>query len=111
MRLSEAIRLGSMIHPQGFGRYHSWSHEHGSTVTCALGAAEDAGYFRYNMPLLRIAATCPASEWCRVHRDVFETIVHLNDDHHWTREAIADWIEAIEIKHSTEIISEEAVLA
>lgn len=36
MRLSEAIRLGAMLKPQGFGSYF----RHGAT--CAMGAAIEA---------------------------------------------------------------------
>lgn len=96
MTLSEAIRLGSMLHPQGFARFHGYSHDQASIVTCALGAAEDAGYRIVDMPILRMAATCPASEWCRVCHCVYDVIIHLNDEHRWTREAIADWVETIE---------------
>jgi len=27
--------------------------------------------------------------------NVFRQIAHLNDDHRWTRHAIADWLESI----------------
>lgn len=94
MRLSEAIRLGAMMRPQVFGEYYV---DGGS---CAMGAAcEAAGVSgqqiqRYEMQWPDIInASCPA---CTGHRIWASTIVHLNDDHRWTREQIADWVQTIE---------------
>lgn len=96
MRLSEAIRLGSMLGPQAFHQY-----ETDDGATCALGAASVAvgngaaylGFFLEHEKLLGGKATCPA---CRVDSLVVSVIVHLNDEHRWTREAIADWVETVE---------------
>lgn len=103
MRLSEAIRLGAMLRPQGFGRGFDGS------GTCAWGAAfEAAGYIPKNelfdstwMPrwgqhafhaIFDVRRQCPQ---CSRKYDT-EMVVHLNDEHRWTREQIADWIEILE---------------
>lgn len=94
MKLSEAIRLGSMLHPQCFDVL-----EHvvdGKTVgTCAIGAASEAGYdisYR-NIVGEHDLLMCPS---CPELHDLQEIIEHLNDYHRWTRERIADWIDTVE---------------
>src|SRR5688572_14543061 len=107
MRLSEAIRLGAMLKPQGFRALRDGGR------TCAYGAAYEA-------------AGVPFEEWRKLPKDVAEArlaevfpiiptlfhpcpacglnfwiaagivITHLNDTHRWTREQIADWVETIE---------------
>lgn len=120
MKLSEAIRLGSMMKPQAFG--HLFDDEHNSS--CAMGAAIDAigrplRPIRYNEvsgnlrgPAHQIPNTmvvdipdewflmmnfschpCPA---CDMIGHIDSIIVHLNDTHLWTREKIADWVENVE---------------
>lgn len=103
MRLSEAIRLGSMLRPtQAF--YTLFSVKNGST--CALGAAAEAvglidtaqenSYLPGKRapaewkPISRATATCPA---CDFDDDVEGCIIHINNEHRWTRERIADWVE------------------
>lgn len=101
MRLSEAIRLGAMLRPQGIGTLNS-------SGSCALGAAGEA-----------IGAKCPqamcgilpllVARWprlmsqmvtlpcaCRFDFPFGSAVLHLNDNHRWTREQIADWVETIE---------------
>ena len=109
MKLSEAIRLGSMLDPQGFGTYSTV--RNGRTATCALGAASkamfgDADTFALaHIPILDEYAQCPQ---CFTIDRVFEISAdHLNDTHRWTRERIADWVETIEAK--MEQPKEEAV--
>lgn len=111
MRLSEGIRLGSAMKPQCFYVFHD---EDGS---CAMGAAHDAvglmddcAITDYPPEWQRIlfeqeVRRCPAGP-CPIEvafdavlpyeGNVFETIVHLNDEHSWTREQIACWIEFYE---------------
>jgi hypothetical protein len=100
MRLSEAIRLGSMMNPQGFGWFSR------GQQTCAIGAAHKAiGGFK-NVPeewaaVLSVAsAECPACSHVRItdanSRAGGAIIVHLNDYHRWSRERIADWVESVE---------------
>lgn len=112
MKLSEAIRLGSMMKPQGFGDFYItpiWKsngplgleiplHE----ASCALGAAldatdtDDSDYPDAWNPLVDFRRQCPQ---CSTYQEiVWDVIVHLNDDHRWTRERIADWVEQIEIE-------------
>ncbi len=107
MRLSEAIRLGAMMKPQGFGHYFY------NGKSCGIGAAVDAigrnsicgqDYLNRNeiekeFPIINMAASCHE---CGVlfngspfayPATIGGTIAHLNDDHRWTRERIADWVE------------------
>jgi hypothetical protein len=105
MRLSEAIRLGSMLKPQGF--YELWVPSmHTPQSSCALGAAYDAFGYRpgvwpktIELPmdverLLYERGVCPA---CGEHTSVVNRIItHLNDNHRWSREQIANWVEMIE---------------
>jgi len=99
MKLSEAIRLGSRIRPQVFNSFAGWigkSDAEGRIQigTCAFGAAAEAiGIPIYDilgkskvMPALLRAAF---PEYDRFAAD----IVRLNDANHWSREAIADWVD------------------
>lgn len=97
MKLSEAIRLGSMIRPQAFG-----DHFRGGG-SCAMGAAMEAvGMTRGSEEppewLAMLSATgirgCPV---CHApQNNAIGVSIHLNDWHRWTREQIADWVETIE---------------
>lgn len=107
MKLSEAIRLGAMLKPQGHGLLHV------NGRTCALGAAYDAvghldehsyGWrglerdFPILLSLLKAPCpipTCQSPFWRDGQRETW-AIPHLNDYHRWTREQIADWVETIE---------------
>lgn len=110
--LAKAIRLGSMRRPQCFGSYFD---ERGGS--CALGAAYDG---MYEMPrekrepgeivprnlerlfhcLEDVVKKCPetikaietSEVQCRKKLPLGAMIVHLNDDHGWTREQIAEWL-------------------
>lgn len=105
MRLSEAIRLGSMLRGQAFEDYFD------NSGSCAIGAALEAAGLR---DAVRDGG-CAVAEYENRHRAVFvascpscgrqpgmgmtsfmNTVIHLNDDHRWTREAIADWVAGIE---------------
>lgn len=127
MSLPDAIRLGAMNAPQGYGRLLTIQRsltlqpglEHPGVLikrsTCALGAACDAlgmlatPQFPYGPPtsdraidelealypqLLTVDVPCPACG--DGDRILLSIIVHLNDDHRWTRERIADWVETLE---------------
>jgi len=65
LELADAMAAGARQRPQAFGTYFS---EDGGS--CALGAAYEGAYW---LPLNAI-------------------ILHLNDDHHWTREQIVEWL-------------------
>lgn len=106
MRLSEAIRLGAMLRPQGRDVFMDEQHR-----TCALGAALDAigqldrrglGHIPsqwewcwYGMGLDGDRYPCPAGR-CSYKSGALRVITHVNDHHGWTRERIADWVATIE---------------
>lgn len=113
MKLSDAIRLGSMLTPQGIGGWMD-----GST-RCALAAASDAAgvlpidridacngaarlsvnyhYLAKMFPVLHREVVHPARvDNCVAH--LTDVIWSLNDCWGWTREDIATWVEAIERK-------------
>lgn len=102
MKLSEAIRLGAMLKPQGFGEFLF------DGRSCALGAAMDAGgipddcatvpNLLSRWPLLATAAVpCPECDDKHGSQgDIHDNVTILNDAHQWSRERIADWIESIE---------------
>ena len=99
MRLSEAIRLGAMLHPQTFGRVGRYDDGAKVVATCALGAAKEAGYFVGGLFAVRCERQrCPDAK-CLYgrRRRVYLTswIAHLNDKHRWTREQIADWVDTV----------------
>lgn len=102
MKLSEAIRLGAMATVQGFGADSIFSDD----APCALGAARLAAGIQQpsesivfpelmrHWPVLAKRTSCPE---CRKHDEVaIGTVWHLNDEHKWSRERIADWVESIE---------------
>lgn len=90
MRISDAIRRGAALGPQIFGKLRD-----GRGGSCAVGAMMlgNNGALLMGRPELDPAARCPA---CAIekHGTLGSAIIHLNDFHKWTREAIADWIEA-----------------
>lgn len=101
MKLSEAIRLGTMATTQGFGAESFYS----DTAPCALGAARlAAGCYAYYDSLIerwpwleRYVETPPVLSLVKGKTcEALEAIYLLNDIGGWTREQIADWIEGIE---------------
>lgn len=97
--LAQAIMRGVTRRPvQSFGEY--FGDDGGSD---ALGAAYD-GIFRlprgvsgYHPRVWRLfdflesaARRCPAG--CHKFLPIAALMVHLNDDHEWSREQIADWL-------------------
>ncbi len=98
--LARAILDGSHARPdQAFGDYFQ-----GRRASCALGAAYEG---IYHLPLEASGIrpkhlerlfdcleyslrSCP--EGCRKRLFLGAMILHLNDDHRWTREAIAHWV-------------------
>ena len=105
MTLSEAMRLGAIATHQGFiadsgDDPDKYVESVNGVNKCAWHAAELAlgappsGVFPWANPG-EDRRPCPAG--CRdgVY-NVFIGIIHLNDHHRWTREAIADWVEGIE---------------
>ena len=98
--LAAAIRLGAERRPvQAYGSYFE-----GRRSSCALGAAYEG---MYRLPeqaeslrprrlerlfdcLENTLRSCP--EGCKKRLALGAMILHLNDDHHWTRERIAQWV-------------------
>ena len=85
---------------QAFGDYYK-----GQTASCALGAAYEAMYrlprdaqgrrptrdLDWFFDCLDTVKPCPEHE-CRKRLSLAALLVHLNDDHVWTREHIAQWL-------------------
>lgn len=100
MRLSEAIRLGSMLKPHGFG-FVALRADH--QTSCAFEAAKEASGGKIDesvdllWPFLKRLTVCPECGSKETHGAGIIS-VHLNDNHRWTRERIADWVETIEPK-------------
>jgi hypothetical protein len=98
--LAEAIRAGSKLRPQSFGCYFS-----DDGRSCALGAAYEGIYVlpqaagaampglleRFFHCLEYTARECPHG--CNKRLPLASMIVHLNDDHEWSREQIAKWVD------------------
>ena len=98
LELAEAIAAGARRRPQAFGTY--FSDDGGS---CALGAAYEGAYAlprevhavrprldRLFDCLENVRRRCPVG--CNKRLPLNAIILHLNDDHHWTREQIVEWL-------------------
>lgn len=106
MKFSDAMREGAK---QGGQLFHMLRGPNGSS--CAMGAVMvgkggpvGACYYpalEAEYPFLREKSACPACDkgapfgvWSKQRQGrALAVIVHLNNDHRWTREKIADWIE------------------
>jgi hypothetical protein len=117
LQLSEAIRLGAMLRPQGLGAYLR------DGKSCALGAALEAvgtvpsqlesagttlGEIIHRWSVAAVGARCPRCRGSYYVMTVVEAIVHLNDHHHWSREEIADWVATYE-KPTDVVVTEPEV--
>ena len=85
---------------QAFGDYYQ-----GDNASCALGAAYEAMYrlprdargqhptrdLDWFFDCLDTVKPCPG-EACKKRLYLAALLVHLNDDHRWTRDQIADWL-------------------
>jgi hypothetical protein len=113
MKLADAIRIGAAIRPKTRGVMYS----PGFQASCAIGAAaESVGIDIVNLsdaeiwPLVREIwpelreehkgeLRCPHfSCWLLLSASVADLIIHLNDAHGWTREAIADHLDKCRIE-------------
>lgn len=93
--VADAMRLGAQMNPQAFG-----PSEYGVS-TCGIGAAYEGarlmlGFNVYegvtNLFIKMRKLPCPDLRCSQDHH----SIPHLNDDHLWTREQIADHVEILE---------------
>ena len=117
MKLSEAIRLGAMLKPQGFGMLFDGAR------TCAMGAAHEAIFGEMSEfdiddscsevyalfdTLLSQRMACPTCGYA--YRRTYRVIHHLNDKHKWNREQIADWVATIEAQQESPAIEQPALM-
>ena len=117
MKLSEAIIAGAKLRPQAFGHYFT-----GTTRTdacsCVVGCVYEATFedavlshdalvnqieqlcSRFDLLRGHEKMYCPecAGEECK-HDCLLNILIHLNDDHRWTREQIAAWVAEREDAH------------
>jgi hypothetical protein len=110
MKLSEAIRLGALLKPQGIAT------PSGSSKSCALLAAcEAVGQLMTSAVLATEwpemygrAVSCPV---CDAHHSYLTGCIGccLNDKHRWTREQIADWVQTIEEQAVAKVGEAQAV--
>jgi len=99
--LAAFIRAGALQRPtQAIGHYFR-----GSQASCALGAAYEGMYrlpaemdnahpskdLEWFFTCLDTVKPCPV-EPCKKKLVLAAIIVHLNDDHLWSREQIAAWV-------------------
>lgn len=92
LKLSEAMRIGAKMRKQGFGGV---LHQRQMNTSCALLAAYEAvnGYPKENEDFV----SCDLSDWAAplCPRGIRAEIVELNDLRGWSRDRIADWVEAL----------------
>lgn len=120
MKFTDAIRAGAMLHPQAFGV--TFRHRRCSPQpvfeSCAIGAALEAvgaiiiksdtvfafAYRAMNTPvdnplerwpylLTKSHYVCPECSCLHNFATLSFLVVHLNDNHMWTRNQIADWLD------------------
>lgn len=109
--LAEFIRAGMKRRPdQAFGDYYT-----GHSASCALGAAYEAMYrlpdeaggqhptrdLDWFFDCLDTVKPCPGGDGCRKRLYLAALLVHLNDDHRWSRETIASWLDGENGKTAT----------
>ena len=111
MRMSEAMRLGSMLAAPIHGPVFSYDAE--PCRACAIGAAllgvysEQVAKEKVDCLDLGPLAACRelwpwtmrhdvADPVTGRHKQVLITVIHLFETQQWTREQIADWLETIE---------------
>lgn len=101
--VSDAIRIGAAQGPQLFGRFSDINNASCATGALALGLFGSFYYKKWPDELSETENSCPVcgqqSYTCGTQsgtpiRGRFSILIHLNNDHRWTRERIADWYEA-----------------
>lgn len=102
MRVSEAIRLGSLLVPQGFGFAYSRRVQGAvcanQAAKLAVGANESEEPWPWREEMVERCPFCVERfrAGCGFSPDVLGLVAHLNDDHRWSRERIADYVESLE---------------
>lgn len=102
MRLSEAIRLGAVMYPkQAFGMSGLFGDGRCAMAgaTSVIGDREAMAHYR-EWDRLRIACpvfACPVGVAMGAHTHAPLAVIHLNDYHKLSREAIADIVEQAEL--------------
>jgi len=91
--ISEAILCGCVLAPkQKFGSYFGDGDEPLSGSACVLGAYFlGAGTERLEAGHCLKVLDCYCPSCCTHGSTVADIFIHLNDDHHWSRERIAAW--------------------
>lgn len=133
MSLSEAIMLGSVKHPQKFGGNYDRDSS-GVVATCGLVAAVDAlGLIDPAIKKKKLlivdkvfpivsekVSGCPVCGKATVETGgafftqtiqldrVGTVVMHLNDDHRWTRPQQAEWVKSIEAQIAARKQEQEA---
>ena len=100
MKLSEALRIGSMNTVQAHGTWSKTSGKGGTALMCAISTAwyaltgDDRGAAgsELNLLLSTVTVTNPVTHQAA---PLGAVIVHLNDSHKWSRAKIADWLEGL----------------
>ncbi len=107
IKLSEAIREGAKLRPQAFG--FMFNKRDGIWCSCALGAAREhvfgigpGGCTTSANDITALAQQCgiDLGQMCvdpqeQTHTMIHTVILRLNDEYHWTREQIADWLQTM----------------
>jgi len=106
VKLSEAIRAGAQLRPPAIGQFFE-ANADGVLCSCALAAAYEvvigAAHPRLGaqhiLPALERVFPCANAVVNHpVHQlpgSVYGAVMNLNDEYHWSREQIADWLASI----------------
>lgn len=93
-----------------FSMYGKFQKSEPYTYTPELGTTVGNSLCRALPDLYKITVQCPyyfetelptdteeiARERCSLNATIMEVVIHLNDSHKWTREAVADWTDSLD---------------
>lgn len=123
MKFSEALRLGAMQLPEPVCPLQVFERDKDGRIcsACALGAAAFAVGIEYDVmeatynnldcellkrwPWLSLEVVIPTMS---LHGNVAFAVSTLFEMKHWTREAIADWVETLEAQHAQPVTEQPA---
>ena len=114
MQLSEAILAGAGLRPQAFGSYFTGT-TRSDACSCVIGGIYEVSFpgaalshdavvnrceslcLLYPLIKSKELLYCPecAGETVK-HDNLLNILIHLNDDHRWTREQIAEYVKGLE---------------